>query len=175
MKDLESLLGSDQIDSLQDLWESTEAARAHTLVPSGEYEAHIVETDTRKNSNGKPYFRLTFEIAEGEFIEQRVHQRLYLTEPAMPGAKRDLQVLGITSFKQLNQPLQKRFHCRIKVVLQKQDDGTEFNDVKRFNVLSTEELKSDPFAPTGESDAATELSDAHWSTDETKRDQPPTV
>ena len=40
--------------------------------------------------------------------------------------------------------------CNVRVALRRDDDGTEYNRVRRFDVLGIDEPVRDPFAPTDE-------------------------
>ena len=63
-------------------------------------------------------------------------------------AKRDLAKLGVTALEQLNGRLPPGIRCRVKVTLRKDDDGNEYNRVKRFEVVGIDEPPNDAFAPT---------------------------
>ena len=68
----------------------------------------------------------------------------------MPMAKRDLGKLGITSIDMLERPLPAGIRVAAKVILRKDDDGTEYNRVKSFDVIGIDaDPTADPdFAPT---------------------------
>jgi hypothetical protein len=70
-----------------------------------------------------------------------------LTPAALPLAKRDLSKLGVTSLEQLERPLPPGIRCRVKVVLRKADDGTEYNKVQSFAVVGIDTPTADAFAP----------------------------
>ena len=65
-------------------------------------------------------------------------------------AKRDLGKLGVTSLDQLEQPLPSGIRCTVKLVLRRDDDGTEYNRVRRFDVVGIDEPERDAFAPGGD-------------------------
>jgi hypothetical protein len=62
-------------------------------------------------------------------------------------AKRDLGKLGVTSLEQLERPLPPGIRCRVKLALRRDDDGTEFNRVKSFEVVGIDTPAQDAFAP----------------------------
>jgi hypothetical protein len=62
-------------------------------------------------------------------------------------AKRDLAKLGVTALEQLERPLPQGIRCKVKLVLRRDDDGTETNKVKRFDVLGIDLPDVDAFAP----------------------------
>ena len=50
-------------------------------------------------------------------------------------AKRDLAKLGVTALEQLERPLPPGIRCKVKLALRRDDDGTEYNRVKTFEVV----------------------------------------
>jgi hypothetical protein len=133
------------MNDLHELWNETEAAAEFAPVPADCYPCRLVAGQLGRSRHGTPVFRLTFEILEGEYDGRRIWHNVWLTEAAMPYAKRDLGKLGITSLKQLESPLP-RLRCEVTVALRRQDDGTEYNRVQTFTVSGTE--APDPFAPS---------------------------
>ncbi len=68
----------------------------------------------------------------------------------MAMTKRDLGKLGVTSIDQLEQPLPQGIRVKAKLALRRDDDGTEYNRVRSFEVLGIDEPEKDPFAPKDE-------------------------
>ena len=62
-------------------------------------------------------------------------------------AKRDLAKLGVTALEQLEQPLPPGIRCKVKLALRRDDDGTEYNRVKRFEAVGIDPPEQDAFAP----------------------------
>ena len=62
-------------------------------------------------------------------------------------AKRDLSKLGVSELDQLEQPLPAGIRCRVKLALRKDDNGAEFNKVRRFDVEGIDAPEPDDFAP----------------------------
>ena len=62
-------------------------------------------------------------------------------------AKRDLAKLGVTALEQLERPLPPGIRCRVKLTLRNDDDGSEYNRVKTFEVVGIDPPEVDPFAP----------------------------
>ena len=58
--------------------------------------------------------------------------------------------MDVTSLEQLERPLPPGIRCRLKRALRQDDDGTEFNRVKTFEVVGIDEPETDPFAPGSE-------------------------
>jgi hypothetical protein len=116
-------------------------------LPKGEYVAHVVEGLLDTTKKGKPEYRLTFRVAEGDYAGRKFWHHCYLTAAALPMAKRDLAKFGITSLDQLDNPLPAGIRCKVKLSLRQNDDGTEFNKVERFEVVAVDKPERDPFAP----------------------------
>ncbi|MFO0809700.1 MAG: hypothetical protein U0746_13835 [Gemmataceae bacterium] len=76
---------------------------------------------------------------------RKVWHDVWLTEAAVKLAKRDLAKLGITDPAQLEQPLPEGIKVRLRVGMRRSDDGREFNDVSRFDVIAVESPE-EPFA-----------------------------
>jgi hypothetical protein len=128
-------------------WKDLKAAGDFAPIPKGEYVCHIVEGVFDKSENNKPYYRLTFEVIEGEYAGRRCWHKIWLTEAARPQAKRDFDKLGITDPEtQLEKGIPLGvIRCRVKLVLRTKDDGAEFNEVKAFDVIGIDE--GDAFEP----------------------------
>ncbi len=145
---LSDILAANDRDRLAKAWEKTEAAKDFTALPRGEYIAHVVDGQlTEARTTGTPGYKLTFEVIEGEFIGRRFWHDLWLTEAALPMAKRDLLKLGITQQAQLDNPLPKGIRCRVKLALRTDDDGQQYNRVRSFEVIGIDKPEVDPFAP----------------------------
>jgi hypothetical protein len=149
-KRFSEILQGNALEKLQRAFDATKAAGDLTPLPSGTYEAHATDgTLGTSRSKGTPFYKLTFRVCEGEHQGRHFWHDVYLTEAAMPLAKRDLAKLGIQRLEQLQQPLPALFRCRVKVALRKSDDGNEFNAVKTFEVIGIDKPEADPFAPQG--------------------------
>lgn len=131
-------------DSLRQQWENTEAAGDFAPLPSGTYTARIIsgELEASKTRN-TPGYKLTFRVLEGEYAGRLIWLDLWLTPAALPMAKRDLAKLAVTSITQLEQPLPPGIRCTVKVALRKDDDGSEYNRVRSFDVIG---IDADPTA-----------------------------
>jgi hypothetical protein len=117
-------------------------------LPSGEYIARIVggELFTSK-TKGTAGYKLAFRVREGDHQGRQFWHDVWLTPAALPMAKRDLAKLGVTALEQLERPLPPGIRCKVKLALRKDDDGTEQNRVKRFEVIGIDEPEEDAFAP----------------------------
>jgi len=150
-KSLTDILSSSAPDDITKLWDSTEAAGEFSLLPSGKYICHLVEGELSNSAKKQtPGYKMTFKVIEGEHTGRKVWYDIWLTPAAMSMAKRDLGRLGITNPKQLEQPVPRWLRCSVTVVVRRDDDGTERNAVKTFEVIGKDEPVADPFAPTTE-------------------------
>lgn len=149
MQKLSDILANGSADKLRNQWGATEAASEFGPLPAGEYVAHIIGGElTASRTNHTPGYKLTFRVAAGEFAGRQFWGDIWLTEAALPMAKRDLAKLGIAELDQLEQPLPPGIRCRVKLALRKEDDGREFNRVRRFDVEGIDAPEPDAFAPT---------------------------
>jgi Protein of unknown function (DUF669) len=148
-KSLSDILKNGQQQKLADAWDSTNAAEDFTPLPSDEYAALIEagELFTSK-TKGTAGYKFTFRVVEGPYAGRRFWHDVWLTEAAVAMAKRDLGKIGVTSLDQLERPLPQGIVCTVKLVLRRDDDGAEFNRVKRFDLLRIDVPQPDPFAPT---------------------------
>lgn len=138
-------------DEFRDRWDNTEAADEFGPLPSGEYVAHIVNGELEKSrSKSTPGYKLDFKVIEGEYAGRHFWLDVWLTPAALPQAKRDLGKIGVTDLAQLEQPLPRFIRVTAKVVLRRDDDGGEYNRVRRFDVLGIDKPELDEFAPDDE-------------------------
>jgi hypothetical protein len=147
-KSLSDILHDGAKESLSQAWGETQAAEDFTPLPPGEYVARIVggELFTAKTT-GTAGYKLAFRVLEGDHQGRQFWHDVWLTPAALPMAKRDLAKLGVTALEQLERPLPPGIRCRVKVALRKDDDGTEYNRVKRLEVVGIDEPEQDAFAP----------------------------
>ncbi|MBC8355096.1 MAG: DUF669 domain-containing protein [Planctomycetes bacterium] len=135
-------------DDFRDQWDNTEAADEFGPLPSGEYVAHIVNGELEQSrSKSTPGYKLDFKVIEGDHAGRHFWHDVWLTAAALPQAKRDLGKIGVTDLAQLEQPLPRFIRVKAKVVLRRDDDGTENSRVRRFDVLGIDEPEKDEFAP----------------------------
>jgi hypothetical protein len=134
-------------EGLETAWDAAEPAKDFAPLPAGEYVARIIDGAPHAARTGTPGYKLTFEVLEGEYAERRFWHDLWLTESALPMTKRDLGKLGITKLEQLEKPFPPGIRCKVKLALRRQDDGTEYNRVRSFEVLGIDEPEPNPYAP----------------------------
>lgn len=148
-KSLSDILRNGDRENLSRAWGETEAAEDFAPLPTGEYVARIVagELFTSK-AKGTAGYKLAFRVVEGEHRDRQFWHDVWLTPAALPMAKRDLAKLGVTALEQLERPLPQGIRCKVKLALRRDDDGTERNKVRGFDVLGIDKIAADPFAPT---------------------------
>jgi hypothetical protein len=135
-------------DGLNKIWDDTEAAADIGTLPPGEYVCRIVSGERHSSrSKGTPSYKLTFEVAEGDFSGRRLWHDCWLTLSALPYTKRDLAKIGIRSLGQMDQPVPPGIHCRCKVALRRDDEGVERNRIQSFEYVGIHTPPKDPFAP----------------------------
>jgi len=150
-KSLSDILSGGGGDNIANLWNSTEAADEFAPLPGGKYLCHLVDGElTNSAKKGTPGYKMTFKVIDGEHTGRKLWHDIWLTPAAMSMAKRDLARLGITSPQQLEKPVPRWLRCSVSVVLRRDDDGTERNAVKTFEVIGKDEPEADTFAPVTE-------------------------
>jgi hypothetical protein len=150
-KSLRDILSGTSSDDIGNLWNSTEAAEEFSPMPAGKYTCHLIDGELSNSSRkGTPGYKMTFKVIDGEHAGRKLWHDIWLTPASMSMAKRDLARLGITSPQQLEQPVPRWLRCMVTVVLRRDDDGSERNSVKSFEVIGKDEPEIDPFAPTTE-------------------------
>ena len=146
-KSLSDILHGNDREKLAEAWEKTEAAEDFAPLPGGVYIARIIGGELANARSGTPGYKLTFRVLEGEHEGRQFWSDIWLTEAALPMAKRDLGKLGVTSLDQLDSPLPPGIRVKAKVVLRKDDDGTEHNRLRSLEVLGIDKPEPNAFAP----------------------------
>ena len=118
-------------------------------MPAGTYTARVLAGELNTSKSGTPGYKLTFRVLEGEHTGRQFWHDVWLTPAALPMAKRDLAKLGVTDIDQLEQPLPPGIRCTIKLALRRDDDGTDYNRVRGFEVIGIDDdpTADDDFAP----------------------------
>lgn len=157
MGKLSDILRNGDGDNLRRAWGDTQAAEDFAPLPAGDYTAHIIGGELfTGRTNGTPGYKLTFRVLDGEHAGRQFWHDVWLTAAALPMAKRDLAKIGVTALEQLEQPLPPGIRCSVKLALRKDDDGAEYNRVRRLEVEGIDEPERDAFAPDeGTEDDAT--------------------
>jgi hypothetical protein len=150
MRKLSDILSNGAAHNLCQQWKETEAAVEFEALPTGEYVAHIIAGECiNGRTNNTPGYRLTFRVLEGPYNGRQLWHDIWLTAAALPMAKRDLAKVGVNALEELDRPLPARIRCRVMLALWRDDNGAQFNRVRRFDVICIDTPEQDPFAPTG--------------------------
>ena len=148
-KSLSDILRNGERQTIAQAWDSTEAAEDFgSPLPADEYVCHVTSCDLfNSRTNSTPGVKLAFRVIEGDHAGRKFWHDVWLTPVALPMAKRDLAKLGVTRLEQLELPLPPGIRCKVKLALLRDDDGTEYNRIRRFEVLDIDKPKADAFAP----------------------------
>jgi len=148
-KRLQDILSPPERGAIRDAWNSASAAPDFAPLPAGNYECHVHSVKLFTARTGTPGVKVRFDVCEGEHAGRALFLDCWLTPAAMPRTKRDCQKLGFDSFEQLEaaRSPSRRFRCKVRVALRRDDAGNEFNRVIHFDVLRVDEPERDPFAP----------------------------
>jgi hypothetical protein len=101
---------------------STAAADDIGVIPGGVYVCRITK-GSLESSHSNPCYEIEFTVIKGEFKRRNVRLGCTLTRADLPQSKRDLTRFGITSIKQMEQPLPWDMRCEVTVVLETGDDA----------------------------------------------------
>ena len=146
-KRLSDILSGSDREQFDRLWKSTTAASDLGPIPAGNYRCLILSGEASTAKSGTAGYKLTLEVLDGEFASRRLWYDIWLTPAALGIAKRDLAKLGIRESSQLDQPLPSGIIVDAKVALRRNDDGTESNRIRSFEVVEVRRSGPDPFAP----------------------------
>ena len=151
-KKLTDILGAGQRDDLAAAWKNTTAAGDFSPLPAGDYPCRILSGEQfTSKGKGTPGYKVAFEVIEGEHAKRRLWYDVWLTNDAMRMTKRDLAKLGIDTEEKFGLLLDAKLTlpqgilARVKVIVERDDEGATYNRVKVFEVTGTE--PPDPFAP----------------------------
>jgi hypothetical protein len=124
-------------------------AEPFRLLPAGVYTARVISGQyTQTRAKGEDAYRIAFEVSDGPHRGEQVPRIWTFGDRAVRYAKRDLAAFGLTTAKQLLEPFPptgREIHCRLTVALQRGDNGSEFNDIKRIDVLRAEDSAAKPY------------------------------
>jgi hypothetical protein len=147
-KRLSDILLNSERDRIAGIWASAKPADDLKPIPPGDYRCKIIDGSLSNARSGTAGYKLVLEVIEGEHAGRHLWHDIWLSQAAIPLAKRDLGKLGITSLEQLERPLPEGIVVIAKVALRRRDNGEEFNRITRFDVVGIEPPSPDPYAPT---------------------------
>lgn len=116
-------------------FDATKAADELQPIPVGKYRCLVVSGGFSQSRSSTPSYRIEFQVQDGDLSGRRVWLDCWLSEKALPLARRDLAKLGIDRFEQLAKPLPKGLLAEVKVGLRTSDDGSQFNRVLDFAIV----------------------------------------
>ena len=125
-----------------DAFDAVAPAPQFTPVPAGVYVAVINRGELVQTRSGNDGYRIRFRIVEGPHAGQTVIRTWTFSERALPYTKRDLSQFGLTTSAQLLAPFPPvgcEFYVKLWIALQRSDDGREFSDVKKIDVIRVDE------------------------------------
>jgi len=134
-----------------DAFDSTPPAPDFAPLPAGTYTAVIAHGELVQTRSGNDGYRIRFEVTEGPHAGKTLIRIWTFSPKALPYARRDLAPFGLTSSAALLAPFPpagQEFRVRLVVALLRNDDGREFNDIKRVTLLSAGPPTDPPAPPT---------------------------
>ena len=119
-------------------FDRVEAAGEYQPLPAGVYQVRVVSGSFQQTKKNDDAYRIAFEVVEGPQTGRRVSRTWVFTAKALAYAKRDLAIFGFTISQQLLEPfpaMGRKVFCRLFVAVQRGDNGSEFNDVKKIDAV----------------------------------------
>jgi hypothetical protein len=147
-KRLSDILSQSGKERIARVWDETKPADELRPLPAGTYRCCVLSGELSKAKTGTVGYKITLEVLDGEHADRRLWHDIWLSEAALPLAKRDLLKLGIERLEQLDRPLPKGIFLSVRLALRRNDDGSEYNRVTGFDVIAVEPPEPDPFAPS---------------------------
>jgi len=119
-------------------FDAVEAAPEYTPLPPGIYIARVVRGEYTTTRAGADAYRLRSEVVDGPHTGKTIVRTWTFGAKALPYAKRDLAAFGLTTSAALLAPFPpvgREYRVWLVVALQRSDEGTEHNDIKRIDVI----------------------------------------
>ncbi len=127
-------------------FDTVEAADERTPLPRGAYEVVATVGKLTESQSGTRGYRLEFRVLTGDHAGRKLWHTCWLTRKAAPFSMRDLSKFGINTELKLKSPFPAdRYVCRLAVVVRREDDGRERNEVTSITVLRTQDPPANPF------------------------------
>jgi hypothetical protein len=129
-------------------FDAVQAAPQYQPLPPGIYSARVLRGEYCRTKAGADAYRLRFEVTEGPHAGKTVIRTWTFGTDAIKFTKRDLTPFGLTTsaalFSQFPEPC-REYLVRLVVALQRGDDGREFNDVKKIDIVRVVESPAAAF------------------------------
>lgn len=119
-------------------FDSAEAAPEFTPLPPGIYFARILKGEYCNTKAGADAYRMRFEVTEGKETGRTAIRTWTFSEKAMGYAKLELAPFGLTTTEKLLSPFPsggREYLVRLVVTIRRGNDGIEWNDIKRIELL----------------------------------------
>ena len=107
-------------------------------LPAGIFVGRILKGEVCQTKAGADAYRIRFEVIEGPHAGKTVIRTWVFTPKALPYARRDLGLFGLVTAAKLLLPFPepgRDYIVRLVVALQRKDDGREFNEVKKIDII----------------------------------------
>jgi hypothetical protein len=122
---------------LKQQWANTKpAADTSKPVPPAEYVCDLTDGTAFETKNLTPGIKITLKVKEGEYAGRLVWHDFYLSTKALPFTMRAFEKIGITDLEQIDDGLPKGLVVKAKIVVKKRDDGSEFNEVRSWELVA---------------------------------------
>ena len=131
-----------------DAFDGTAPAPEYAPLPPGTYAARVGRGEYCSTKAGAEAYRIRFEVTEGDHAGKTVTRTWTFGPKALPYTRRELAAFGLTTKAQLLSPFPRggaEYLVRLAVALQRGDDGREFNDIKRIDVLRVKDSPAAAF------------------------------
>jgi hypothetical protein len=119
-------------------FDNTEPAPEFTPIPPGVYVGRVVRGEYCTTRNGSDGYRMKFQVTEGPHAGKTVIRTWTFTARSLPYARRDLAPFGLTTSAALLAPFPpagKECIVRLVVAIQTGNDGSQFNDIKKIDLI----------------------------------------
>jgi hypothetical protein len=139
-------------------FDSAEPAPEFTPLPAGVYSARVVRGEYCTTRAGADAYRMRFEITEGPYTGRTLIRTWTFGPKALAYTKRDLSLFGLTTSAALLSPFpgpSREYLVRLVVALQRTDDGGEWNDIKKIDVIRVNESPAARFMLPGQGEGGT--------------------
>ena len=136
-------------------FDDAEPAPEFSPLPPGVYQARVQRGEFNPTKAGADAYRIRFEITEGMHTGKTVIRTWTFGPKALGYTKRDLAPFGLASSAQLLSPFPeagREYRVRLVVALQRGEDGTDRNDIKKIDDLRVIDPPADRFKLGDESE-----------------------
>lgn len=113
-------------------------APEYSPIPPGTYAARILRGEYCPTKAGADAYRMRFEVTEGPYAGRTLIRTWTFGPKALVYTKLDLAPFGLTTTAALLAPFPpagREYLVRLTVAIQKGDDGTERNDIKKIELI----------------------------------------